>query len=162
MRKSIIVAYAKNRIIGYKGKLPWHLTRDLQHFRQTTWGHTVVMGRRTFESLPKPLVNRRLIVLTRQKDYQTPHATVCHSWESIWPQLTNQQEVFIAGGAQLYAQALAWVDKIYLTEIEAELAGDTHFPAFDKKAWHVAKHVHHPADAKNKYACTFWELIRTN
>jgi dihydrofolate reductase len=162
MRKSIIVAKATNHVIGIHNQLPWYLPGDLQHFKCITMGHHVIMGRKTFESIRKPLPGRKLIVVTRNPHYQVsgyltakdiPHAL------SI-AQDTGETEVFIAGGAAIYRATLALVDKIYLTEVRALPDGDTSFPVLNTNEWVEIIRTHHPTDEKHLYAFDFVELVR--
>ena len=127
----LIVAYSiPGRVIGNQGKLPWHLTGDLQHFRRTTTGHTVVMGRRTFQSLPGPLPGRTNVVLTRDPDWQAPSVTVAHDLQEALQEARHGTDVWIMGGGEVYAEALATglVDEIMATEVFGEYQGDTFFP----------------------------------
>lgn len=138
---NIIVAMSENNVIGLQGKMPWHLSEDLKHFKQITMGHTIVMGRKTYESIGKPLPGRTNVVITRQKDFKADGVTVVHDFKEILgagaghaPEnfgltpstLTN--DVFIIGGAEIYNLALPHVDKIYITLIHKKIEGDTFFP----------------------------------
>ena len=127
---SIIVALAKNRVIGRHGQLPWHLPGDLQRFKQLTMGQTLVMGRRTFESIGKPLPGRRTIVVSRNADYVAAGCDVVSSLEAALKLAASAEEVFICGGADIYSQALPLTKRIYLTEIDSNVDGDTRFPEF--------------------------------
>lgn len=138
MTLSIIVAMSKNRVIGYKNELPWHLPEDLKRFKKITMGHPIVMGRKTFESIGRPLPGRENIVITRNKDYQAEGITVIHDFNSILKyQNTNDQrpttedEVFIIGGAEIFKLALPNTNNVYLTLIHKEFEGDTFFPELD-------------------------------
>ena len=126
---SIIAAMSRNRVIGKDGGLPWHLPADLKRFKRLTTGHPVVMGRRTFESDSGLLPNRDNIILTRRADYAVDGARVCASLdEALRPYRDTDEEVFICGGAAVYEEALAFADRIYLTVIHRDYAGDTFFP----------------------------------
>lgn len=132
---SIIVAVAKNGVIGDKNTLLWHLREDMIHFRTTTSGHPVVMGRKTFDSIGRPLPKRTNVVITRDTNLAIEGCTVVHSLEEAVAMFDKNEEVFIIGGAQIYAQALAVADRIYLTVIDKEYEGDTSFPEIDYSAW---------------------------
>ena len=128
MLVSIIVAMAKNRVIGREGKLPWHLPSDLQRFKQLTMGHTLLMGSHTFESIGQPLPGRRTIVLSRDPDYQAVDCEVATSIAAALQLAKPAEELFICGGADIYRQTLPFAERIYLTELENEIAGDAYFP----------------------------------
>ena len=132
---SIIVAVAKNGVIGDKNTLLWHLREDMIHFRTTTSGHPVVMGRKTYDSIGRPLPKRTNVVITRDTNLAIEGCTVVHSLEEAVAMFDKNEEVFIIGGAQIYAQALAVADRIYLTVIDKEYEGDTSFPEIDYSAW---------------------------
>ncbi|MCO4773117.1 MAG: dihydrofolate reductase [Deltaproteobacteria bacterium] len=133
LRLGVIVAVASNGVIGKDGDLPWRLPEDLKHFRRTTLGHAIIMGRTTWESIGKPLAKRRNIVVTRQVDYVAPGAEVAHSLpEALAMARTTDPEPFVIGGASLYAEALGSATRLEITEVHREVAGDTWFPAFDR------------------------------
>jgi dihydrofolate reductase len=138
MRVSIIAAMAKNRVIGINNTLPWHLPEDLKHFKGLTMGHHIIMGRKTFESIGKPLPGRTTVIVTRSRDYQIPGCITVHAIQEAIEACQGDDEVFFVGGADLYLQALAVAQRIYLTEIQAEYEGDAHFPAFDPEFWREA------------------------
>lgn len=127
---SIIVAMAENRVIGQNGQLPWDLPEDLQRFKRLTMGHTLVMGRRTFESIGKPLPGRRTIVVSRNPGYVAPGCDVVSSLDAALELAAPAEEVFICGGAEIYQQALPVAGRIYLTEVDSVIDGDTSFPGF--------------------------------
>ncbi len=162
MHKSIIVAAATNGTIGQNNQLPWHLPRDLQHFRQLTMGHHVIVGRKTFESIGKPLPGRTLIVVTRNQHYHAPGCTVVHDLAAALrlAEQAGETEAFIAGGGSIYQEALAWADKIYLTAVQAIVEGDVFFPSLDVAEWIEVSRSHHPADDKHAYPYDFVELMR--
>ncbi|HSR50402.1 MAG TPA: dihydrofolate reductase [Acidobacteriota bacterium] len=135
MTISIISAMARNRVIGVDNDLPWNLPRDMRRFKKKTLGHHVIMGRKTFESLQAALPNRTLIVLTRNRDYQPRGALVAHSMQEALDLVQGDDEVFIAGGENVYREGLKVADRIYLTLVEGEFEGDTHFPEFDLSQW---------------------------
>ena len=129
---SIIVAVAENNVIGKDNKLIWHLPKDLKHFKETTTGHFIIMGRKTFESLPKVLPRRKNIIITKKEDYKAEGATVVHSISEALNEVESDT-AFIIGGGDIYRQFLPKAEKLYLTEIEAECPdADAYFPAFNK------------------------------
>ncbi len=158
---SIIVAVAKHNAIGAKGGLLCHLPADLKHFKNTTSGHTVVMGRRTFDSLPKgALPNRRNIVVTRNPDFTAPGVEVAHSLTEAFS-LVADGEVFVIGGAQIYEEALPMASRLYLTKIEAAFPdADTFFPEISDSQWVETLREAHEADEKNPYPYEFVILER--
>ncbi|SJL22453.1 diacylglycerol kinase [Porphyromonas gingivalis] len=158
---SIVVAIAENGAIGYKNDLLWHLPADLKRFKEMTTGHSIIMGSRTFRSLPKgALPNRRNIVLSRtQQDF--PGAEWAASPEVALELVGDEAEAFVIGGAQVYEQMLPYTDKIYLTRVHADFPeADTFFPELDMSEWVELSRTEYPADEKNRYAITLLELIR--
>jgi len=135
MRISIIAAMAKNRVIGCNNALPWHLPEDLKHFRQLTMGHPILMGRRTFESIGKPLPGRTSIVISRNRDFDFPGVKAASSIPEAIALCGDSEEIFFIGGGDLYRQAIELANRIYLTEIQSEFEGDAHFPEFDAGKW---------------------------
>jgi dihydrofolate reductase len=160
MNVSMIAAMSKNRVIGKDNDLPWHLPDDFRFFKETTKNHHVIMGRKNYESLPhkfKPLPNRTNLVLTRNDHFEAEGTTVLQSLEKAL-QLAEQNgehEAFIIGGGQIYLLGLAYADTIYLTEIDATIEGDTHFPEFDKNEWQETERIHHPVDDRHAHAFDF-------
>jgi dihydrofolate reductase len=148
MRLSIIAAMAKNRVIGINNSLPWHLPEDLKHFKALTMGHHIIMGRKTFESIGKPLPGRTTVIVTRSRDYQVPACITVHSVQEAVEACQGDEEAFFVGGADLYLQALAVANRIYLTEIQAEYAGDAHFPVFDPELWQETAREKHVSEAE--------------
>ena len=159
-RLSLIVAVAKNGIIGRSGQLPWRLSADLIRFKRLTMGHHLVMGRRTFESIGRLLPGRTTVVVTRQSTYEAPGALVANDLRQALQLAADDDEVFITGGAELYRQALPLVNRIYQTQVHADVEGDVCFPELDESAWHVVSLSHHAIDEKNEFETTFRELIR--
>jgi dihydrofolate reductase len=159
MRISIIVAVAENGVIGRGGTLPWRLSADLQRFKRLTMGHTIIMGRRTWESIGRPLPGRQTVVVTRQPNYrlEDPTVTVASSLEQARKTAQNagDDEAFIVGGAELYRAALPEADRLYLTRVDAEVDGDTFFPEVAWSEWRLIDSDQHGADAKNEHAFTF-------
>ncbi len=136
----IIVAVAKNNVIGNKGQIPWYIKDDFKHFKQKTLGHPCIMGDVTYESLPKkPLPGRENIVLTFKQDYHPEGATVFNSFEDALKNCENEEKVFIIGGASIYKQAMAMVDTIELTRIHKDFEGDTYFPEIKEEQWELIK-----------------------
>ncbi|MBX7124847.1 MAG: dihydrofolate reductase [Cyclobacteriaceae bacterium] len=160
MTISLIAAHTRNFVIGKNNDLPWHLPDDMSYFMQTTKGHCVIMGRKNYESLPgkfRPLPHRTNIVVTRQVGFQAPDCIVVHSLEEALSIARNKQEVetFVIGGAAIYELAMPVAQRLYLTEIDAELEGDTHFPNFSKDEWTPLSRKHHPADTRHAYPFDF-------
>lgn len=160
MKISIIAAMDENRVIGYQGQMPWHLPADLKHFRQITMGKPIIMGRKTYESIGKPLDGRTNIIVTRNPGFQAPDCTVTHSLEEALQAAAseNPQEAVIIGGGNLYTQALPLADTLYLTQIQEQFNGDTYFPAWEPQQWQTLESTDHNPDAKNPYAYRFLTL----
>jgi dihydrofolate reductase len=160
MRLSLIAALARNRVIGRDNQLPWRLSADLKHFKALTMGKAIIMGRKTFESIGKPLPGRNNIILTRDRDFAASGCTVVHSIDEAMQIAGDQNEVMLIGGADLYQQFLPRADRLYLTEVKAEVAGDAWFPDFDPAEWGETERVSHPADENNEYDYDFVILDR--
>ena len=154
---SLIVAMSANRVIGRDGDLPWHLPADLRHFKKTTMGHHLIIGRATWDELGRPLPGRTMVVVTRNRDFSADGVLVAHSLAEALSLVRDDEEPFIGGGAEIYRQALdaEVVDRLYITRIHAEVEGDTFFPAIDLGGWLLADRVDHPADEKNEFAYSF-------
>lgn len=154
---SLIVAAAENNVIGKDNQLIWHLSDDLKRFKKLTSGHHIIMGRKTFESFPKPLPNRTHIVITRQKDYKAPKGViVVHTMkEAVSVATLNDAEPFVIGGGEIYKQALPFATKIELTRVHHEFEGDTYFPEIDMKDWKETANVFHTKDDKHEYEFSF-------
>ena len=157
---SLIVAIAKNNVIGGDNKLLWHLPADLKHFKNITLNHTVIMGRKTFESIGKPLPQRNNIVITRQEDYVAEGCTVVNTLQKAIDQSEKETEVFVIGGADIFRQCIRAADKIYLTRIDHEFDGDVFFPELNFSEWKLVKYIKYHADEKNKYNYSFAEYER--
>ncbi|MDA1118454.1 MAG: dihydrofolate reductase [Proteobacteria bacterium] len=134
-RVYLVAAVAANGIIGANGRLPWHLPEDLKHFKALTLGHPVIMGRKTWDSLGRPLPGRENIVVTRAPGYEAPGASVAASLEGALALCAGEPSVFVIGGREVYAAALPQAHGLVLTEIRREYAGDVRFPEFDRSAW---------------------------
>jgi dihydrofolate reductase len=141
---SLIVAMDRQRAIGYEGKLPWHIPADLKRFRELTMGHHIVMGRRTYESIGRPLPGRTSVIVTHRVDYAAPGAIVAHSVEEALACCSGDAEVFVIGGAQLYREALPLAERVYLTEIDGAFPADTWFPELPPDQWRESAREHRP------------------
>lgn len=157
---SIIVATDRNRLIGRDNELPWHLPADLKHFRAITMGKPIVMGRRTHESIGKPLPGRSNIVITRDRSYQAPGCTVVHSVEAALAAAEHAEEIMVIGGARLYEQLLPWAHRIYLTRIDHEFEGDSWFPEWQHGQWQEVERQDYAPDERNPYHYSFLILER--
>lgn len=156
---SIIVAVAENGVIGDKNALLWHISEDLKHFKAVTTGHPVVMGRKTFESLGRPLPGRTNVVVTRQ-EMAIPDCEVVHSLAGALALFPDGEEVFVIGGAQIYAQALPLADRLYLTRVGHAYEGDTRFPAWDEAEWRLESSEAFPCGAKYPWPFVFERYVR--
>lgn len=163
MKLSIIAAVAENNVIGKDNQLIWRLPADLKHFKVLTMGHPMIMGRKTFDSIGKPLPGRTSIILTRQLDYTVEGCLVVHSLDQAITEAgkLGSGESFIVGGAEIYRQSISIADKIYLTEVHSFFDGDTFFPEIDPTIWREIKREFFPADERNAYAFDFVELENT-
>jgi len=155
MTLSCIVAVSENGVIGRDNDLPWHLPADLNRFKSLTMGHPIVMGRKTYDSIGRPLPGRRSVVLTRSGEYAPEGVTVVGSLEEALDACEGESEVFVIGGASLFSEALPRADRLYLTRVHADVEGDTFFPPVDFDRWLLADRVDHPADEKNEFSCSF-------
>ena len=151
---SLVVAADKNNVIGGGNTLLWNLPADMKHFRTLTEGHPIIMGRKTYESIGRPLPKRQNIVITRQSDLQIEGCDVVDSLDDALALVQETDEAFIIGGGQIYAQALDHVDRIYLTRVDSEFEGDVTFPELSDE-WKEMSRDEHPADAENPHAYTF-------
>ena len=160
VRRSIVVAVARNGVIGRDNQLPWRLPDDLKYFKQATMGHPVIMGRRTWQSIGKPLPGRKNIVVTRDRDFEAPGCVVVHSLSDAWKAAEGADEACVIGGTTLFEETLPSADVIHLTEVEAEVEGDTWFPPFDRGEWRETEVARHAADAGNAYPFRIVRLER--
>jgi dihydrofolate reductase len=162
MNVSIIVAKSSNNVIGINNTLPWHLPADLKRFKAITMGHHMIMGRKTYESIGKPLPGRTSIIITRQKSYQQPDCIVVNSIEEAIQVAKNNKdtEAFIIGGAEIILSTLNIANKIYLTEIHQEFKGDTFLPTLAPNKWSVLKREDHSSDEKNPHNYSFIDLVK--
>jgi dihydrofolate reductase len=161
MKLSMIVAMAHNRVIGLDNKMPWHLPADLQWFKKTTLGSPIIMGRKTYDSIGRPLPGRLNIILSRNTELEIEGCTVVNTLSDALDAAKGADEVFITGGAHLYEKFLQDADCLYLTMIDADLAGDTFFPDYTQYAWKEIDRIDNPADENNPYPYSFVTLIRT-
>jgi dihydrofolate reductase len=158
---SIIVAAADNGVIGKDGKMPWRLPAESAYFKATTLGHPVITGRKNFEAMGRPLPDRLNVVITRQ-NYAVPDgAVVAHSLQEALalPEVKQADEIFVIGGQQIYDQAMPLTDKLYFTQIDAKIAGDTFFD-YNPDEWRMVWSEKHPADEHNEYAFELRQLVR--
>ncbi|BBP42916.1 type 3 dihydrofolate reductase [Thiosulfativibrio zosterae] len=161
MMISMIAAMDKNRVIGADNTMPWHLPDDLKFFKAKTLGKTVIMGRKTFESIgSKPLPGRRNCVISRNTAWQPVGVEVFSSVDAAINSCADEAEVVIMGGGQLYAQMLPLAHKLYITQIEAEVTGDTVFPVWESSEWQEIERAFHPQDERHAYAFSFITLQR--
>lgn len=158
-RLSLVVAVAENGVIGHEGALPWRLPADLAHFKRLTLGKPVIMGRKTFESIGRPLDGRRNIVVTRRADWRATGVETAGSFDAALALVAGQAEAMVIGGADIYRLALPRARRIHLTRIHAEPEGDTHFPPLDLRAWQETAREDHPAEG-DRPAFSFITLER--
>lgn len=164
MKLSLIAAVANNHVIGKNNRLVWHMPADLKHFKELTLGHTLIMGRMTFESLGSPLKGRTTIVLSRQKGYDARGCQVTHTLYDALKLAKGEKEVFIAGGSQIYNEAINMPQtrRIYLTRIYASFEGDAYFPEINPEHWQLTEHTDYPPDDRNPHAYCFQTYKRIN
>ena len=151
MIRSLVVARARNGVIGRDNHLPWRLPADLAYFKRVTMGHPIIMGRRTWESIGKPLPGRQNIVVTRNPDYRAAGTTVVGSLDQAWRAAGDAEEVCVIGGTSLFAEALPLADRIHLTEVDADVEGDTWFPPFDRSQWIEHEVARQARDERHEY-----------
>ncbi len=152
---SLVAAMSENRVIGTHGQLPWRLPEDLKHFKKLTVDRTVIMGRKTFDEIKRPLDNRRNVVITRNHAFQPYGVTVVPSLNEALALAATEAEVFVIGGGDIFRLALPRADRLYLTVIHAQIEGDTFFPEFDKAVWALEEEERHEADEKHAYPFSF-------
>lgn len=159
---SVIVAAGENNALGRDNDLVWHLPDDFKHFKKRTSGHKIIMGRKTFESFPKPLPNRTHIVITRDMDYKIPHADciVVHSLEQALNLVEDDALAFIIGGGEIYRLGLPYADRIELTRVHGSFEADAYFPDFDESQWELVHQEFHPKDERHAYAFTYLTYLR--
>lgn len=155
MTLSVIVAAARNGVIGSEDQLPWRLSSDLKRFKSLTMGHPIIMGRKTYDSIQRLLPGRTSIILTRQRDFAVDGALIAHSLEQALEQAGFASECFVIGGAEIYRLAIPLADRIYLTRVEAEVPGDTTLPEVPWEEFELVSEESVAADEKNQYPTTF-------
>lgn len=161
MKLALIAAYAQNNVVGIDNKLPWHLPEDLKYFKRVTTGKAIIMGRKTYESIGRPLPNRTNIVITRNTEFTAPGIEVVNSLDAAIElaesinEINGTEEVMVIGGAQIYNEALPKADRLYLTHVHAEVKGDAHFPQVDFSAWKEVGREDYAASETNPYDYSF-------
>ncbi len=160
MRVSLIVAVARNGVIGQKNRLPWKLPADLKRFKALTMGHPIVMGRKTYESIGKALPGRTNIVVTRQAGYRAEGCLVVDSLEHGLALARSDEEIFVIGGVEIFTQAIPLANRIYLTQIDQDFEGDARLPALDRTVWHETAREDHPSGPEPPLAYSFLTLER--
>lgn len=153
---------SKNRVIGANNAIPWRLPEELKRFKRITLGHHIIMGRKTWDSIGRPLPGRTTVIVTRQLDYSVPGAKTAHSLDEAIAACGDDSEIFVIGGAELYAQALPRAARLYLTTVDAEVAGDTFMPDFDAGNWREVSSESFAADGSHRHAfrCRVYERNR--
>ena len=157
---SFVVAMSKNRVIGKNNSIPWKMPADMKHFKELTTGKPVIMGRKTYESIGKPLPNRTNIIITRDQNYKAENCIVVHSVDEALKASEGSAEVMVIGGAQIYKEFLPKANKIYLTLIDADFEGDAYFPEYNVKEWKETAYEEHERDADNPNDYVFMTLER--
>lgn len=157
---TLIAAAAENNALGKDNQLIWHLPDDFKRFKQITTGHYIIMGRKTFESFPKPLPNRTHVIITRQKDYNIEDCIVVNSIEEAITISSNEEDVFIIGGAEIYNQSIDFADKIELTRVHANFEADAYFPKINPNKWKIEFEEFHTKDEKHNFDFTFQTFIK--
>ena len=152
---SLILAIGKNNEIGFENKVPWDLPDDLKRFRDTTRGHTIIMGRKTYESIGRLLPDRKNIIITRNKSYKIEGASVVSSIEEAIQECEKEGEAFVIGGGEICKLALPYAEKMYLTHVDTILPADSFFPEFNITDWKIISQEFHPRDQKHNYEFTF-------
>jgi len=152
---SMIVAHANNRVIGKNNDMPWHLPADLAYFKKTTLGKPIIMGRKTFQSIGRPLPGRKNIVISRDESYQVEGVEVVNSVEAALALVVDSEEVMVIGGGGIYQHCLAAAQRLYITHIDADIDGDTYFPNYDLSVWKKVASDIRPSDEKNQYQLDF-------
>ena len=162
MKLSLIVAVSENGVIGQSGRLPWRLSADLRRFKALTMGHALIMGRKTWDSIGRPLPGRRIFVLSRKPGFRvdSEDVTSSSSLEDLLVRLKGEEKVFVAGGAEIYRLAVPWAERIHLTRVHAFVEGDTFFPD-PGSSWECVSLETHEADEKNEWPCSFLEFRKT-
>ena len=157
---TMIAAAGENNELGLNNALVWHLPDDFKRFKRLTTGHHIIMGRKTFESFPKPLPNRTHIVISRNPDYSQPGILVTSSFEEALKMARKDPEVFIIGGGEIYTLGMEFADKIELTRVHGDFDADTHFPSIDDQKWELVNSVYHARDERHDFAFTYETWLR--
>ena len=152
---SMIVAHANNRVIGKNNDMPWHLPADLAYFKKTTLGKPIIMGRKTYQSIGRPLPGRKNIVISRDDNFQAEGVEVVNSVDAALALVVDSAEVMVIGGGAIYQHCLAAAQRLYITHINADIDGDTHFPEYDLTVWQKVASDIRPSDKKNLYQLDF-------
>lgn len=155
-----IAAAAENNALGKDNKLVWHLPDDFKRFKQITSGHYIILGRKTFESFPKPLPNRTHVIITRNKDYKADDCIIVNSIEEALKIIPKEEDTFIIGGAEIYKQSINLTDKIELTRVHTTCEADAFFPEIDEKEWKLIFEEYHPKDEKHNFDFTFLTYVK--
>ena len=157
---TMIAAVGENNELGKDNDLVWHLPNDFKRFKELTTGHHIIMGRKTFESFPKPLPNRTHVVITRDKSYLNEGAVIVHSMEEAISKTSIDEQPFIIGGGEIYKIGLTFADRIELTRVHDSFEADTYFPDISLNKWELINEVFHPKDDRHKYAFTYQTWVR--
>ena len=157
---TVIAAVAENNALGKENQLLWHLPDDFKRFKTLTSGHYIIMGRKTFESFPKPLPNRTHVIISRQANYQPEGCIVVNSLEQAIEACPKTEEVFIIGGGEIYRQSIAVADKLDLTKVHATFEADTYFPEVDLSEWQLVFEEYHPKDEKHQFDFTYLTYLK--
>ncbi|MEP6693510.1 MAG: dihydrofolate reductase [Chloroflexota bacterium] len=160
MTIAFVVAYDRKRVIGKNGALPWRLPDDMRHVKAVTMGKPLIMGRRTWDSIGRPLPGRTSIVLTRDPDFRCDGCLIARTPDEALKLAGAAPEIIVFGGGRVFEEFLPRVDRIYLTEVDADVGGDTYFPPLDPGDWQVVEAVEHPSDARHPYDFSFLTLDR--
>jgi dihydrofolate reductase len=157
---TLIAAAAENNALGKDNQLVWHLTDDFKRFKQLTSGHYIIMGRKTFESFPRPLPNRTHIIITRQKNYKVEGCLIANSIENAMAMAPKNEEVFIIGGAEIYKQSIDFADKIELTRVHSNFEADAYFPEINSNHWTLSFEEQHHKDENHNFDFTFLTYLK--
>lgn len=162
MKISLIAAVDQEGGIGYRNELPWHLSADLKRFKELTMGHHLLMGRKTYQSIGKPLPGRTMIVLTRSPEFEAEGCLIAHSLQDglALAEDRGEEKIFVIGGSSVFKEALPLADELHLSLVHASVKADTYFPPFDESQWRVRSETFHPADEMNQYPHTYLYLVR--
>ena len=156
----LIAAVAENYALGKNNDLLWHLPKDFKRFKEVTSGHHIIMGRKTFESFPKPLPNRTHVIITRQKDYVCEGCIVVQDLEKALAVCPKNEDIFVIGGGEIYSQSIHLADQLDITRVHQSFEADVYFPEIDDKIWELTSEVFNPKDEKHMYDYTFQTFVR--